>query len=440
MLPTEEDVAPHMAQFIAMLDAAFESYRSEDGLPANLRDAVQATPRHSFVHRFRVGSGPLLDLQDDPARHLPTIYSDEVMRHVDADGASLPSTNSQPSFVLWLLHMLDLRPGQRVLEIGSGSGWLAAVMAHLVGSEGHVTGIEIIPELAAQSRTDLAALGLANVTILTQDGTTGHSAGAPFDRVMITAGTWDVPPVLFHQVADHGRVLVPIELRGTGGCQVTLLRRTGAHFVAGRSIAGWFVPLIGTGQERTGIHRTLENLPFWAEIAAMPTGRFKLPLGVAQDGHDGSAMREFRAFLGRTELGFAVFEGDALKDARTPKMAGTFGLVDETAKAVALCTSGELIGYGGCAAIRRLARAFARWAAFGLPGMAAFGLEVWRIEAAPPATNWRWVERRDETALVWSLRPDATAWRSLLDDVEAGPTGPDPSSGRIGDYTHPPNG
>jgi protein-L-isoaspartate O-methyltransferase len=109
-------------------------------------------------------------------------------------------------------------------KFGSASGWLVAVMARLVGNGGHVTGMEIIPELAAQSQADLGRLGIDNVSVLAADGAEGHSAGAPFDRVMITAATWDLPAVLFDQVAEGWRVLVPVELRG-GGCQVTVLRR-----------------------------------------------------------------------------------------------------------------------------------------------------------------------------------------------------------------------
>jgi protein-L-isoaspartate(D-aspartate) O-methyltransferase len=195
------------------------------------------------------------------------------MIHVDAVGEPLPSTNSQPSYVLWLLDLLDLRPGQRVLEIGSGSGWLAAVMARLVGKGGHVTGMEIIPELAAQSQADLARLGIDNVSVLAADGAQGHAAGVPFDRVMTTAGSWDLPAVLFDQVAEGGRVLVPVELRG--GCHVTVLRREGERFVGERAVEGWFVPLLSRGQQRPALRAALAELPFWEEIGRLPPRRVR---------------------------------------------------------------------------------------------------------------------------------------------------------------------
>jgi hypothetical protein len=140
-----------------------------------------------------------------------------------------------------------------------------------------------------------------------------------------------------------------------------------------------------------------------------------LPLGASASGRAGDTAAEFKAFLGRTESGFSVLVGpDASAEA--------FGLIDEPANSVVLCSAGELIGYGGHTAIRRLAHAFARWAEFGLPGMAAFGLEVFPTAAAPEASQQSWVERRDKTALVWSLPPDATAWRALLDDARSPPS------------------
>jgi protein-L-isoaspartate(D-aspartate) O-methyltransferase len=422
MTPTPEQVAPHMARFLDMLDAAFRRYGLPDGLPERFRNAVAATPRHTFVHRFRLSGGPLRDRIDegslrdndaDPVGELADIYSDAVMIHVDASGERLPSTNSQPSYVLWLLDLLDLRPGQRVLEIGSGSGWLAAVMAQLVGKGGHVTGMEIIPELAAQSQADLERLGIDNVSVLAADGAEGHAAGAPFDRVMITAASWDLPTVLFDQVAEGGRVLVPVELRG-GGCQVTVLRRERQSFVAERAVPGWFVPLLGPGQQRPALRVALAELPFWDEIGRFPPQRVPLPLAMGPDDVAGSAVAAFCAFLGRTAADFAIFSDGDPPEQRPWLPAEPFGILDQAGHSVALWSRGELLAYGGASAMRALAQAYANWTSCGLPGLAGFALQVVRIGSAPVGNGRVWTEPRGETALVWRLSPGAEDWKALL--------------------------
>jgi len=422
-MPTlsENDVATHAARFIEMLDDAFRRYGVPEGLPPRMRHAVAATPRHRFVHRFRVGDGPLQDLDAEPDHTFPAVYSDQVMRHVDEAGELLPSSNSQPSYVLWLLHLLGLEPGQAVLEIGSGSAWLAAVMGRLVGPAGKVIGIELIPALAQQSRTDLEGLGIGNVEIVVGDGAQGHAAGAPYDRAMITAGTWDLPAVLFDQVMDGGRILVPVELRDGSGCEVTVLRRQGAVLVAEQAVPGWFVPLLGPGQDRGGAYRPLDTLPFWNAVRGKPSVRCGLSLGALPGSGLASNAAQFRGFLGRTEPGMAVFTAgvDAGWAPWRPALPSSrpippFGLVDEADRSVALWNAGELVGYGGRAAAVRLARAYARWAEFGLPGTGAFGLEIHRADTAPAGSDHLWVEPRGATALAWRFKPGAASWRSLL--------------------------
>lgn len=427
-MPTlsDKDIVTHTAGFIAMLDDAFRRYGAPEGLPPRLRDAVAATPRHRFVHRFRLGDGPLQDLDAEPNQIPPVVYSDEVMRHVDEAGELLPSSNSQPSYVLWLLHMLGLEPGQAVLEIGSGSGWLAAVMGRLVGPAGKVVGIELIPELAQQSRTDLARGGVGNVEIVTGDGAQGHGAGAPYDRAVITAATWDLPVVLFEQVADGGRILVPVELRDGSGCEVTVLRRQGAVLVAEQAVPGWFVPLLGAGQDRGGAYRPLDTLPFWNEVRGTPSVRCDLPLGAFPGDGPAPVAAQFRAFLGRTEPDMAVFTADA-GEGWTPwrpvapgsQSVSAFGLVDGADRSVALWDGGELVGYGGRAAAVRFLHAYARWAELGLPGIGAFGLEIHRAGFAPVGSERLWIEPRGTTALAWRPIPNASAWRDLLGSSEA---------------------
>jgi protein-L-isoaspartate(D-aspartate) O-methyltransferase len=408
-----EQVAPHEARFLAMLDTAFRGYGVPDGLPEQLRAAVAATPRHLFVHRFRIGDGPLRDNDADPGQNLTDIYSDAVMRHVDRAGEPLPSSNSQPSYVLFLLHLVGLRDRQAVLEIGSGSGWLAAIMARLVGPQGRVTGVELIDELAARSRADLESLGLRNVEIIAGDGTGGYAAGAPFDAAIVTAATWDVPFALLDQVAEAGRLLIPVELRSGDGCDVTVLRKQASALLAERSVPGWFVPLRGEGQDRTGVMR----IP---PPDGEPVGRHALPLGVLSDGRRAPAAALFRAFLGRTEPGFVVVAGEPDDGWRPGIAISPFGMkirnfgIMAPDRSTALWRAGEIISHGGLSAARRLARAYARWTELGLPGIADFRLEVYRAGTAPAATDELWLEPRGATVLMWRLKPRAAPWRDLL--------------------------
>jgi protein-L-isoaspartate(D-aspartate) O-methyltransferase len=409
MTQADNNITAHQAGFLAMLDSEFQRFGESDGLPAPLRDAVVATPRHRFVHRFRLDEdGRLQDFDSDPAALLATVYSDQALRHVGPAGESLPSSNSQPSYILRLLHLLDLSPGQRVLEIGSGSGWLAAIMARLVGPDGHVTGAEIIPSLADQSRADLAAMGIENITISSRDGIRARFDLAPFDRVIVTAATWSPSRALLDQVAEGGRLLVPLELRSRDGCCVSVLCRNGDRFVAERAVIGWFVPLQGCSQQRPTVHRPLDTLPFRPDIHAAPVARVALPLG-------GPVAWAFRTFLATTEPGFVILAGEPPKGQHRPgQPLEPFGLIDETTRSVAVWHRGELLAYGHDNAARRLIGVYATWTNAGLPGATELDMELVPADTMPPCRDHLWQDPRGDITLLWRLKPDAHAWRQLL--------------------------
>lgn len=123
-------------------------------------------------------------------------------------------TNSQPTTVRHLLELLEVEPGQRVLDVGCGSGWTTALLGHLVGPEGEVLGVEIVPDLVEFGRRNLAAAGLPWTRIeAARPGVLGLPDDAPFDRILVSAEAGEVPDSLVGQLREGGLMVVPVRGR-----------------------------------------------------------------------------------------------------------------------------------------------------------------------------------------------------------------------------------
>lgn len=120
-------------------------------------------------------------------------------------------TNSQPRTVEAMLRLLDVHPGQRVLDVGSGSGWTAALLAHLVGPTGSVAGVELEPSLVGFGAANLAATGQPWASIVAAvPGVLGLPDGAPYDRILVSASPRSLPGELVDQLADDGVMVIPV--------------------------------------------------------------------------------------------------------------------------------------------------------------------------------------------------------------------------------------
>ncbi len=146
-------------------------------------------------------------------------------------------TISQPFIVAYMTQALRLGPGHRVLEIGTGSGYQAAVLAHIV-KEVHT--IEIVPELADRSRALFRELGYTNIHVLTGDGYAGLPARAPFDRIIVTAAPDHVPKPLTDQLAVGGRMIIPVGKRWQ---QLMVLTKSADGIASESTLDVAFVPL-----------------------------------------------------------------------------------------------------------------------------------------------------------------------------------------------------
>jgi protein-L-isoaspartate(D-aspartate) O-methyltransferase len=151
-------------------------------------------------------------------------------------------TISQPYVVALMAEVVQPKPGHRVLEVGTGSGYGAAVLATIVS---HVYTIERIDQLASAARERLGWLGYRNVRVLHGDGTLGWADGAPYEAIIVTAGGPKVPPALLDQLAIGGRLIMPVGLAHRFQHLVHVIRRAFDDYIYEDLEGVAFVPLIG---------------------------------------------------------------------------------------------------------------------------------------------------------------------------------------------------
>lgn len=163
---------------------------------------VEAAFRAVFRHLFL------------PGVPLEEVYADRaISAKQDASGQWI-SSSSQPAIMAIMLEQLGLEPGHRVLEVGTGPGYNAALMAHIVGQTGRVTTVEIDEDLAEAARQHLESAGFEWVEVLHADGGYGAPEAAPFDRIILTVGAPDIAPAWWRQLKPDGRLVLPLMLRG----------------------------------------------------------------------------------------------------------------------------------------------------------------------------------------------------------------------------------
>ncbi|WP_338177488.1 methyltransferase domain-containing protein [Candidatus Dormiibacter inghamiae] len=193
--------------------------------------AFRATPRHYFL----------------PGLRLAEAYADEAVRTKTGDDGVALSSASQPAMVAIMLQQLQVEPSNSVLEVGTGTGYNAALLAHLAGPAGHVVSLDVDEDLYARAQENLARAGVRGVEVRLHDGAQGWPQRAPFDRIVVTASAADLSPQWLRQLRQGGRLVVPMALLEGGErphlC-ATFVRE--ADRLQGESLQGCgFLPLRG---------------------------------------------------------------------------------------------------------------------------------------------------------------------------------------------------
>lgn len=236
--------------------------------------AVRIVPRHLFA----------------PSVPIERAYEDGVLRLKEVAGV-LISSLSQPAMIVEMLQQLELFPGARVLEIGTGSGYTAALIAEIVGDHGMVTSIDIDAELITQAAQQLAQAGYPGVHVSARDGRLGYEERAPYDRILLTVCAAQIAPAWWEQLAEDGILVLPLSLGGMQKC--VAFERTGDEMHSRSVIDCGFIMLRGEDAPERAVQIVAQPPVFCAcaqggaelqglgeALLAGPTGRWDVPVRV----------------------------------------------------------------------------------------------------------------------------------------------------------------
>ena len=329
--------------------------------------ALRTVPRHLFL----------------PDAPLEDAYSDNAILTHEEDGMPISSA-SQPAIVAIMLQQLGIEPGMRILEVGAGTGYNAALLAELTGPTGHVTTIDIGEEIAAEAREHLDLAGYGRVRVIVADGASGWPEDAPYDRIELTVGATDITPAWYEQLAEGGLLTLPLWL-GMSDASVAFRKRGGALYSESLAPCGFMrlrgseksaVRWIALGNGMTLGSDEAERLaePIKALLAAHP--RRKLHFKT-----DPSLVH----WLGLRGLRLVIIGPDAHRRSFVrPRIR--YGVYAEGADGPSLCVFAArlpmLVSFGGRAAERQIVDVAEQWQA-----TRRIPLEQWRITAWPHGTE-----------------------------------------------------
>ncbi|MEU5438194.1 methyltransferase domain-containing protein [Streptomyces sp. NPDC020719] len=346
----------------------------------------EALPQEGFLpdvvwqHRVATGAVTPVDRTGESARWTGAADSDDPLVTQWDDGTHqglepgrvASSSASAPSVVAAMLKDLDVRPGQRVLEVGTGTGWNAALLAHRLGP-GAVTTVEVDPALADAARMSLERHGLGEVTVVCGDGFAGYEPGAPYDRIIATCGVRTVPAAWLEQCRPGGRIVVP------WGTAFTRLEAT-AQLTAcpdGQSASGLFTGLV----QFMSLRAQRQTEPAYADYVTAES-REKAEQGTTTLTLDDSFGQEWD--IGRFVLGLLIPSCtvlfDAPQDGRRPVWLCGLG-ADRSWACVLFRDDGDeapstVYQYGDRRLWDEAERAHAWWRDHGEPGLGQPGLTV----------------------------------------------------------------
>jgi protein-L-isoaspartate(D-aspartate) O-methyltransferase len=329
--------------------------------------AFRRVPRHAFV----------------PGVPPADVYADRSIAIKLQDGIPI-SSSSQPAIMAEMIEMLDLRGGERVLEIGAGTGYNAALLAELVGPAGFVVTVDVDDELVREARRRLDAAGYPQVGVLCADGVRGDPDAAPFDRIIATVGVDAIPSAWIAQVREGGRLVAPLTIRGQQ--KVFAFARTPRGLESDAVVDAGFIMLRGDAAHAESVALALDEPGLTLRVFSEHARDVDVPaLARALHGTPRDAAPVRRITVDDVWDGLGLWLG--LQDRAFcrlivpgPDAATTVGLADGGELAVLAPRGHDVLvrrfGDDERGAVARVQRAIAAWDDAGRPGNASLRVTV----------------------------------------------------------------
>ena len=359
-----------------------------------VREAFLAVPRERFLPEVVAREG------------LEAVYRNRAIVTTRDECGMPTSSSSQPSIMAPMLERLDLGPGQRVLEVGAGSGYNAALLARLVGAEGRVVSIELEQATARAARRALADCG-SRARVVRGDGRAGWPRSAPYDRIIVTASASTVSAAWFEQLAEGGLLELPLWVDRTGDIQaVVTLRKHASELRSVAVIFGSFMPL------RMGAGAPAPVSGLYLSASERRDGRQRLLAHVGGEALRGMSIDARRRLLSLAlsetrvrQLGMRAARGPLLLYMAVESPPSLFsgswvspGLISEGGSGLAFLagkrTLTRIESAGDSDAERVLLELVERWKQRGRPTERELRVEVGFRRRGGASTRWSWTSRR----------------------------------------------
>lgn len=359
-----------MDQAVGLRNTLVENLKQQKNITdARVEQTFRAVPRHLFI----------------PDVPLEKAYADEAIVTKTIDEIPVSSI-SQPAIVAIMLEQLALEKGERVLEIGAGTGYNAALMAHLVGANGHVTTIDLDDDIVERARENLTRAKVTNVQVICADGGFGYAPNAPYDAIIATVGIWDIPIAWFEQLREGGRLVAPIRF---GAIQKAVAFRRAENTLISESLAACgFMNLRGEFAAPRELARVNEMVlrvddASNANIAALEKLLSEMPRQV-EIGATGEELRkvlDYAALRGETVIGIFSEKDKLGFSVGWGLLSGYSSLAMLTYPDFTAPPSDEISVYGDDSALSQLGQVLEEWDKRGRPK-----LDDAKITAAPLGT------------------------------------------------------